>query len=143
MKTTGIVALNSNIAALLKEQGYDCDRILHSVNCALGRAQKDGTSYKLGKANFKPKSGFGSISESENTTYVSQEVAVVFLAWHDDTVKMTGKYGVTDSLPVPRKLVAWMEKHKTGAKIPKDAEKDGVKDTIGKESKEVEEAATA
>jgi hypothetical protein len=143
MKTTGIVALNTNIAALLKDSGYDCDRILHSVNCALGRAQKDGTSYKLGKANFKPKTGFGSITEAENTTYVSQEVAVVFLAWHDDTVKMTGKYGVTDSLPVPRKLVAWMEKHKIGAKVSKDAEKDGIKDTIGKDVVESAEEVTA
>jgi hypothetical protein len=110
-----VVALSNSVVAALHTIQVDDDKVIASINCAIGRAQLDGTKLKAGKAKYSAKTDFASMSEVETATFVSQEIGLKFYAWHTETVAMLKKYGNYD-VTFPSMFTEWLAKHKFGAK---------------------------
>lgn len=108
------IALNPAVVLALTAGGYDSDKVLASVNCAIGRAQLDTTKTKAGEAKFSTKTDFASIKETETATFVSKEIGLTFLAFHDAEVKMQKTFGARE-VTIPRQFIPWLEKHKKGS----------------------------
>lgn len=110
-----VVALSNSVTAALKSSGIDSDKVIASINCAIGRAQFDGAKTKAGKTKYSAKTDFATITESETANFVSQEIGLKFYAWHTDTVALLKKYGNFD-VSFPSMFADWLAKHKLGSK---------------------------
>lgn len=125
---------------MLTPLGYDTIKIGNSVEAhgndnlkIVDTSDKSSNGYKAAKT-----SASGKITDSASTAVNTKRIKMegdgsphrMFAAWHDDTVKMVGKYGTLAACPLPVVLRAWLDgkfkgkvtmtaEHKAKASAPK------------------------
>lgn len=100
--------------------GYDTIKIGNAVEShgndnlkIVDTSDKSSNGYKPAKT-----SASGKIADAASTAVNTKRIKMegdgsphrLFAAWHDDTVKMVGKYGTITACPLPVCLVGWLDK---------------------------------
>lgn len=100
--------------------GYDTNKIGNAVEShgndnlkIVDTTDKSSNGYKPAKT-----SASGKIADAASTAVNTKRIKMegdgsphrLFAAWHDDTVKMVGKYGTITDCPLPVCLVGWLDR---------------------------------
>lgn len=108
------------IASMLQSKGYDTGKIGNAVEShgndnlkIVDTSDKSSNGYKAAKT-----SASGKITDSASTAVNTKRIKMegdgsphrMFAAWHDDTVKMVGKYGQLAACPLPVCLQTWLDR---------------------------------
>jgi len=107
------------VAAMLQSLGYDTVKIGNSVEAhgndnlkIVDTSDKSSNGYRPEKTSASGKRT-DALSTAVNTKRIKMEgdgsPHRAFAAWHDDTVKMIGKYGSLAACPVPVTLKTWLD----------------------------------
>ena len=126
------------VASMLQSKGYDTGKIGNAVEShgndnlkIVDTSDKSSNGYKAAKTSASGKIT-DSASTAVNTTRIKMEgdgsPHRMFAAWHDDTVKMVGKYGTLAACPLPVCLQTWLDRSFRG-KVAMTAPKREVKPT--------------
>ena len=107
------------IAGMLQSLGYDTIKIGNSVEAhgndnlkIVDTSDKSSNGYRPEKTSASGKKT-DALSTAVNTKRIKMEgdgsPHRAFAAWHDDTVKMVGKYGTLAACPLPVTLRTWLD----------------------------------
>ena len=119
------------IAAMLPQ--YDTIKIGNAVEShgndnlkIVDTTDKSSNGYRAAKTSVS-----GKITDSASTAVNTKRIKMEgdgspqrqFAAWHDDTVKMVGKYGTLAACPLPVVLRTWLDAKFKGSKVVLSAPK--------------------
>lgn len=119
------------LVASLQGLGYDTAKIGNAVEAhgndnlkVVDTSAKSANRYTPERANSRVVKPAESAATATTTIKFGGDGSAPrqFAAWHDDTVKMIGKYGELSALPLPVGLRAWLDsKFKATIKLGKPA----------------------
>lgn len=109
-----VVALNASVMVALAAMEVDGEKVRASINAAIGRAQLDTTKTKASSAAYSSKTEFSTVKETEVASFVSKEIAMHFLAFHDAELKLQKLFGARE-VTIPHMFKEWLAKHKVGS----------------------------
>lgn len=107
------------IAGMLQSLGYDTVKIGNSVEAHGNDNLKIVDTTDKSSNGYKPQktSASGKIADAASTAVNTKRIKMEgdgsphrqFAAWHDDAVKMVGKYGSLVACPLPVVLRTWLD----------------------------------
>ena len=116
--TTSIVALSAIVIHSLNARfgkPVDTEKLISSINAGIGRMDKgESKGSKLNNGSYSAKNDVVKFVESTGQEYISSDVSVKFLVWHNQQVKSLkqwGSIGADGYVAVPVMFNEFLSKH--------------------------------